>query len=105
MTGRPADEQRRYEQIFENDFSLRDVGHPAIRDRIITALVGVVVGYGGLILFGDATTLGEIAIGVVIVAVGAIVALGMVDEIACFAVDRHTCHECRERDERWEPDE
>lgn len=101
MTGKPADEQRQFEQLIENNFSVSHLKHPQIRGRLLYGVSFLGLGLLTMSIIGESSS----TLGMTLLVISTLGLLKMVDELACFVIGSHSCNQCRRENSKWGRDE
>lgn len=105
MTGKPADEQRQFEQLIENNFSVSHLKHPQIRGRLLYGVSFLGLGLLTMSIIGESSSTLETTLGMTLLVISTLGLLKMVDELACFVIGSHSCNQCRRKNSKWGRDE
>jgi len=101
VTGKPADEQRQFEQLIENNFSVSHLKHPQIRGRLLYGVSFLGLGLLTMSIIGESSS----TLGMTLLVISTLGLLKMVDELACFVIGSHSCNQCRRANSKWGRDE
>jgi len=101
VTGKPADEQRQFEQLIENNFSVSHLKHPQIRGRLLYGVSFLGLGLLTMSIIGESSS----TLGMTLLVISTLGLLKMVDELACFVIGSHSCNQCRRENSKWGRDE
>ena len=101
MTGKHADEQRQFEQLIENNFSVSHLKHPQIRGRLLYGVSFLGLGLLTMSIIGESSS----TLGMTLLVISTLGLLKMVDELACFVIGSHSCNQCRRENSKWGRDE